>query len=92
MANFFLPAMHERYLYGADVISLILLFQLRKAWVFPLVTQFISLLAYTPFLFGTEIIKHDEVAIVFLIFLAYVNYQVLKPILNITLSPFKYND
>jgi Gpi18-like mannosyltransferase len=92
MANFFLPAMHERYLYGADVISLILLFQLRKAWVFPLVTQFISLLAYTPFLFGTEIIKHEEVAIVFLIFLAYVNYQVLRPILNITLSPFKYND
>lgn len=89
MANFFLPAMHERYLYGADVLSIVLLFHISKAWFFPLVTQFISLLAYTPFLFGTEIIEHQDVAIVFLVFLAYVNYQFIFPLLNITSSSLK---
>jgi Gpi18-like mannosyltransferase len=92
MANFFLPAVHERYLFGADITSIILLFMMPKAWIYPVVTQFISLLAYTPFLFGTEIVKHEEVAVVYLLFLAYVNYQLIRPLLNVSLPSLKFHD
>lgn len=73
MANFFLPAMHERYLFMADILAIIVIFQFKKYWVFVLSVQFISLLAYTPFLFGTEIIPHQDVALVFLVLLSYVS-------------------
>jgi Gpi18-like mannosyltransferase len=72
MANFFLPAMHERYLYMADILAILVIFQFKKDWIFVLIVQFISLLAYTPFLFGTEIIQHQDVAFVFLALLSFV--------------------
>ena len=81
MANFFLPAMHERYLFMADIIAILVIFQFKKYWVFVISVQFISLLAYTPFLFGTEIIPHQDVALVFLALLSYVSvllYRQLK--------------
>jgi Gpi18-like mannosyltransferase len=73
MANFFLPAMHERYLFMADVLAILVIFQFKKYWILVLSVQLVSLLAYTPFLFGTEIIQHQDVAFVFLALLSYVS-------------------
>ncbi len=47
---FFLPHMHERYFYGADILSLVLAFAV--PWTFPaaLLVQFASLLGYHAYL------------------------------------------
>lgn len=52
MANFFLPAMHERYLFAADVIVAIYAFEKPKRLWLAFGVNLISLLAYFPYLFG----------------------------------------
>lgn len=47
---FFLPQMHERYFYLADVLTIVAAFYLRRFWVVALVVSLTSLLAYAPFL------------------------------------------
>lgn len=49
---FFLPRMHERYYFLADVLSLILFFSNRKLWFVPAVVVFSSYVAYAYYLFG----------------------------------------
>lgn len=82
MANFFLPAMHERYLFGADILAVILLFQMPKKWYYMIFVQLISLLAYTPFLFGVEFIKHEEVAILFLVTVSLASVHLIQSVFS----------
>ena len=82
MANFFLPAMHERYLFAADVIIVLVAFQSMKSFYLILLTQAISLLAYGPFLFGLEPIKHEEVAIGFAFVLILTTYWLWHALLK----------
>ena len=48
---FFLPKMHDRYFYPADVLSLVFAIFNRSMWFIPLLYQFISGMAYLGFLF-----------------------------------------
>ncbi|CAM3630738.1 hypothetical protein KIPE111705_17900 [Kibdelosporangium persicum] len=53
LVPFFLPAMHERYFYLADVLTVVAAFYFpRWLWPVPLLVQFASFFSYTPFLFG----------------------------------------
>lgn len=48
---FFLPAMHERYFYLADVLSVVVAWYLpRRLWPVPVLVQFASAFSYVPFL------------------------------------------
>ncbi|MDQ5955398.1 MAG: hypothetical protein QG621_401 [Patescibacteria group bacterium] len=49
---FFLPRMHERYFYLADLFALLYAFYQPRQWFVPLVVIGASLLAYMPFLSG----------------------------------------
>jgi Gpi18-like mannosyltransferase len=49
---FFLPGMHERYFYLADVLSLVAVFWVPRLWPVPLLMQVASGAAYMPFLFA----------------------------------------
>ena len=51
---FYLPKMHERYFYLADVLSLVLAFYLPSYFFVPLMMISISFFAYQPALFGVE--------------------------------------
>jgi Gpi18-like mannosyltransferase len=73
MANFFLPSMHERYLFGADVLVILLVWQKPKYFLMAIAIQAISFFAYTPFIFGIEPIPHQTVAIGFALALIIVN-------------------
>ena len=69
MAVFFLPAMHERYLFIADILSLAYYMIRRKnGWV-PILTIGISTVAYFPFLFGFQAIELKYIAIAYAILL-----------------------
>lgn len=50
---FFLPQMHERYFYLADVMTIVASFYLRRFWPVAVAVSAGSLLAYAPFLWRT---------------------------------------
>ncbi len=49
---FFMPGMHERYFFLADLLSLVLAFYLPKLWYVPVLVQTSSFLSYLPFMYG----------------------------------------
>jgi Gpi18-like mannosyltransferase len=54
LVPYFLPAMHERYFYLADVLTVVAAFYLpRKLWALPILEQFASVFSYLPFLLMT---------------------------------------
>lgn len=80
MSNFFLPAMHERYLYVADVLAIVYYAIKKRHLYVPLLVNMISLIAYFPFLFGIRDIPFDYVAIVYLALLTLFTRQVFRDI------------
>jgi Gpi18-like mannosyltransferase len=56
LVPYLLPAMHERYFYLADALTVISAFYLpRRLWALPVLEQFASLMSYMPFLLATTI-------------------------------------
>lgn len=53
---FFLPKMHERYFYPADILSIALAFYYPSLFYLPILIGGASFLSYQPFLFQTEIV------------------------------------
>jgi Gpi18-like mannosyltransferase len=54
LVPFFLPRMHERYFYPADMLSVVFAFYVPAYFFVPLVMITISFFAYQPTLFGVE--------------------------------------
>ena len=54
LVPFFLPKMHERYFYLADVLSIVFAFYTPSHFFIPLLMTTISFFAYQPALFGVE--------------------------------------
>jgi Gpi18-like mannosyltransferase len=82
MANFFLPAMHERYLFAADVLILLVVFQFKTKFYLVIATQAISFFAYLPYIFGQEPIRHEDVALGFVIILVVTTYWLWQVLLQ----------
>jgi Gpi18-like mannosyltransferase len=59
---FFLPIMHERYFYLADVLSIAYSFYVPKRFYLAIITSLTSFLSYMPFLFGNPTIELPYVA------------------------------
>ena len=78
LVPFFLPAMHERYFYLADALSVVAAFYFpRRLWPVPLLVQFASFLSYTPFLFGRTAVDLKWLALAMLVALVLVIWQVV---------------
>ena len=52
---YFLPKMHERYFYPADIFSIAYAFYFPKYFYIPIVVIFCSFLAYLPYLFKVDV-------------------------------------
>jgi Gpi18-like mannosyltransferase len=63
---FFLPRMHDRYFYPADVLSILYAFFFPEYFFIPLVTILVSFFSYEPYLFKVEVVPLSLLAIVFL--------------------------
>lgn len=61
---YFLPKMHDRYFFPADVISIVFGFYFPQYFYIPIVVGMISLFSYFPFLFGREVIPLSLLAVV----------------------------
>jgi len=64
---FFLPEMHERYFYLADVISIIYAFYFPRYFFVAIIMQLSSLLSYAPYFLQTPIVNLAYVAAAMLI-------------------------
>jgi Gpi18-like mannosyltransferase len=52
---YFLPKMHERYFYPADVLAIVYAFYFPKYFHVPIVVIFCSFLSYLPYLFNVDV-------------------------------------
>ena len=63
ICTFFLPSMHDRYMYTADVISIIWFIVNKKKIYIPIAINFISLYTYIEYLYATRNLAIQYVAI-----------------------------
>jgi len=59
---FFLPEMHERYFYLADIVSIIYAFYFPRSWYVAVIEQLCSLMSYAIALFNNEVVNLAYVA------------------------------
>jgi Gpi18-like mannosyltransferase len=64
---FFLPRMHERYFYPADLLSIVFAFYFPRHFLVPLAVQFASLFSYWEYLFGRLVFPRSILAMVVLL-------------------------
>ena len=60
---FFLPEMHERYFFLADVLTIVLALYVRRYWLVAVVVSACSLLSYWPFLWSQTPVSLPLVAV-----------------------------
>lgn len=74
---FFLPKMHERYFYAADVLSIAYAFFNPQYFYFPLFMCTISFLAYEPYLFNIEPVPFSILTLGTLLLIVILTRQVI---------------
>lgn len=67
IAVFFLPHMHDRYMFSADVLSIIYFMLNQEKWYVPLAINFASLYCYSAYLFGNMSIPISYISILLFI-------------------------
>ncbi len=75
---FFLPKMHERYFFAADVLSLVYAFMRPRYFSYALVINLASLFAYTRFLFGQPVFPLPYVALALLAMIVLLAHTLVK--------------
>ncbi len=75
---FFLPEMHERYFYLADVLSLVYAFYFPKYFYVPIAVQLCSLESYMPFLMQTTVIGQPYLALLIAAIITVVLWDLIK--------------
>ena len=56
MVPFLLPKMHDRYFYPAEVLAIVLIFFRPSLWYIPILLQAASIMAYSRFLFKSDLL------------------------------------
>ena len=77
LTPFFLPKMHERYFYPADMLAIAYGFFFPEHYFIPIAMGAVSLFAYQPFLFGRQVIPGEILAFGVLLILVLVTRKAL---------------
>ncbi len=75
---YFLPRMHERYFFAADVFLLVLAFRWPRLWYAPVVCGLTSLISYFPFLFDRLPVPFVYLSLSLLLLCLVLIYQYLR--------------
>jgi Gpi18-like mannosyltransferase len=75
---FFLPKMHERYFYAADVLSIVFAFLYPQLFFVPILVVGVSFLSYEPFLFETELLPLPVLTVVYLSAICFLFYHSMR--------------
>ena len=82
LCTFLLPSMHDRYLYIADVISIVYFAITRKKIYIPIIVNFISLYVYVEYLYASKNLPIEYVAIANAIVLIIITKDIILKISN----------
>lgn len=74
----FLPKMHERYFYPADILAICLAFLDPALFFVPIVVVGVSFFAYQPFLFDREYVPLQALALLLIGLTAYLTFRVVS--------------
>lgn len=83
IATFFLPHMHDRYLYVADILSIVYFMLNKNKLYIPISISFISLYTYSAYLFNNTIINIQYVAYFYLIILILISKDIYNKYLKV---------
>lgn len=78
IATFFLPHMHDRYMYIADLLGIIYLVYNKRKFYIPLIIELISLYTYMYYLYGFTAINIQIVSILNLILITFYSADMCK--------------
>ena len=78
LVPFFLPKMHERYFYPADLLSIAYGFFFPGHFFIPILMGLISFFAYQPFLFGRQLVPQEILAFGVLVILILVTHKAIR--------------
>jgi Gpi18-like mannosyltransferase len=78
MSPFFLPKMHQRFFYPADVLAIAYAFYFPRRYHVAIAVSFASFFAYGPFLFGQAVLPLSALSVVMLIALTVVACSALR--------------
>lgn len=87
---FFLPKMHERYFYPADVISIAFAFYFPRLYFIPILVGGASFFAYQPYLFDVKQVPMPILAGVLLLVICILTYHAIKELYST--GPFPDTD
>lgn len=82
ICNYFLPSMHERYIYIAGILGIIYFFIDRRKWYIPLGIVSISFFCYINYLFDYLMFPKVIMAIVFLLIIIKLAIDLVKNIIT----------
>lgn len=75
---FFLPKMHDRYMFPADVFAIIYLIHNQKRWYIPVIMWFASLCTYMSYLTGIALVDFRLLAVIYLVALIFLAADIWK--------------
>jgi len=78
ICTYFLPHMHDRYMFVADLLSVIWFIIYQKKFHIPVVINIISFLTYFKFLFRLEFINYNLLSIIYFIVIVEFTIYVIK--------------
>lgn len=78
LCTFFLPHMHERYLFAADIFSLLYSLIYNRNYLVTILISFISVVSYAMFLFSSYLIPSYLLAFIFLFLILYLIKDFIK--------------
>lgn len=78
LCTFFLPHMHERYLFAADIFSLLYSLIYNRNYLVTILISFISVVSYAMFLFSSYLIPSYLLAFIFLFLILYLIKDFMK--------------
>ena len=75
IATYFLPRMHERYMFVGDIVSVIWFVCYEKKYYIPMLINLISVITYFRFLFEFDFISYNLIAIIyFVVIISFTKY------------------
>ncbi len=80
LCTFFLPHMHERYLFAADIFSLLYCLLYHRNYLVAILISLISLLSYVMFLYSSYLVPSYLLALIFFFLIIYLIKDFMKKI------------